>query len=84
MVRVYTYFILFKIESIFAVFNGFEFMVTVKVRPTPQSAIYHMWQSFSMRHLQTAIQRPVEKQGERNVGTLKKKTGAADWAKLIQ
>lgn len=57
VVRVYTYFILFKIKSIFTVFNCLKFMVAVKVWPAPQAAVNDMWQSLAVRHLQTAIER---------------------------
>lgn len=37
---------LFQIKSIFAVFDCLELMMTVKVRPAPEPAIYNMWQPF--------------------------------------
>lgn len=66
MVRIYTHFILFKIKSIFTVFNGLKFMVAVKVRPAPQATVNDMRQSFTMGHLEAAIKRPRER-GEKNI-----------------
>lgn len=62
VVRVYTYFILFKIKSIFTVFNCLKFMVAVQVWPAPQAAVNDVGQSLAVRHLQAAIEGPA---GER-------------------
>ena len=56
MVRVYTYFILFKIKSIFAVFNCFEFMMT-DCEDQASAITGNMLHEagFSMGHLKMAI-----------------------------
>ena len=42
VVWIHTHFILFKIKSIFTVFNCFKFMVAVKIRPAPQATVDDM------------------------------------------
>lgn len=70
MVGVYAYFILFKIKSIFTVFNCLKFMMTMKVRPTPQTAVNNMRQSFTVGYLQAAIERPKgRKMFQKNIQT---------------
>lgn len=58
VVRVHTHLVLLHMESKLAQVYGTQFMVGLQVRPTPQPAVDHMGEAFSVRYLQTAIQRP--------------------------
>lgn len=40
-----------------AMFERFKFMMRLQIRPPPNSAINDMRETFSMRHLQTSIER---------------------------
>lgn len=60
VVRVYTHFVLLHVEGKLAQVYGTQLMVGLQVRPAPQSAVDHVREAFSMRYLQTAIQRPAE------------------------
>lgn len=60
VVRVYTHFVLLHVEGKLTQVYGTQLMVGLQVRPAPQSAVDHMREAFSMRYLQTAIQRPAQ------------------------
>ena len=52
VVRIDADFLLFGTEGKFAAFQRLEFVMRLKVRPTPNSAIYHVRKSFAMRDLE--------------------------------
>lgn len=64
VVRIHTNFIFLEVECILASVNGPKLMVAVKVGPSPQAAVDDMRQSFTMRNLKTAIQRPNAMRGK--------------------
>jgi len=49
-------FILFVVEGKFAALERFEFVMRLKVRPPPHSAVDDVRQPLPVRHLQTTVQ----------------------------
>lgn len=82
MVGINADFILLEVEGILAGLDGTQLMVAVQVRPAPQTAVNDMRQTFTVRHLQTPIQRSdqsvprerIERNGEKDVPNDKRKT----------
>lgn len=50
-------FILLEVESILAGLDGAQLVMAVQVGPSPQAAVDDMRQTFTVRHLQTPVQR---------------------------
>lgn len=61
VVGVNTHFVLLCVEGVLAQLHRPELVVGLEVRPPPQTAVDDVGEAFSVRDLQTAIQRPAEK-----------------------
>ena len=58
MIRVYANFLILQvIEWIHAAWHGFQFMMTLQIRPPPHATIDNMWKPFPMGYLQSTILR---------------------------
>lgn len=57
MVGVDADFILLEVEGVLAGLDGAQLVVAVQVGPSPQAAVDDMRQTFTVRHLQTPVQR---------------------------
>ena len=57
MVGIDTDFFLFGRERVLAVFERFELVVRLEIRPSPDAAVDHVRQTLAMRHLESAVQR---------------------------
>ncbi len=60
VVRVHTHLVLLHMEGKLAQVYSTQLVVGLQVRPAPQPAVDHMGKAFSVRYLQTAIQRPAQ------------------------
>lgn len=60
VVRVHTHLVLLHMEGKLAQVYSTQLVVGLQVRPAPQPAVDHMRKAFSVRYLQTAIQRPAQ------------------------
>lgn len=58
MVGVDTHLVLLHVESKLALVYSTQLMVWLEVRPAPQPAVDYMREAFSVRYLQTPVQRP--------------------------
>lgn len=60
VVRVHTHLVLLRMKGKLAQVYSTQLVVGLQVRPAPQPAVDHMGKAFSVRYLQTAIQRPAQ------------------------
>lgn len=58
VVRVHTHLVLLHMEGKLTQVYSTQLVVGLQVRPAPQPAVDHMGKAFSVRYLQSAIQRP--------------------------
>jgi len=66
VIRVDADFVPFQLERVSAVFESVQFVMSLQIGPPPQSAVYYMGQSFTLRNLQSTIKRPERDETERD------------------
>ena len=57
VVRIHTDEVFLQRKRIRAMVKRTQFMVTLKVRPTPKTAVDHVRKTFALRYLQSAVKR---------------------------
>lgn len=64
VVRVDAHFVLLCVEGVLAHLHRPQLVVGLQVRPAPQTTVYDMGEAFSVGHLETAIEGPVDRRKE--------------------